>query len=236
MHDAANETAVGAVPASFDVVILGAGMAGASLAAELARERKVLLLEVEDEAGRHATGRSAAMFFESYGNATVCALTRASRTFLERPPAGFAETALMTPRAALFVADAESLPRLDAMLGAPTAAPTLRRLDPAAAIAHVPILRRDRLAGAAFDDSGCDIDVAAVHQGYLRAARRAGAQLVLGAREALPVHEAGRWWCARAPMHSPPRCSSTRPAPGRMRWRARRASPRSACSPSGVRR
>lgn len=184
---------MGAVIASFDVVILGAGMAGASLAAELALERKVLLLEVEDEAGRHATGRSAAMFFESYGNETVCALTRASRAFLERPPAGFAETVLMTPRAALFVADAESLPRLDAMLGASTAAATLRRLDADAALAHVPILRRDRLAGAAYDDSGCDIDVAAVHQGYLRAARRAGAQLVLGAREALPVHEAGRW-------------------------------------------
>lgn len=178
---------------SFDVVVLGAGMAGASLAAEIAPHRKVLLLEVEDEAGRHATGRSAAMFFESYGNATVCALTRASRAFLERPPAGFAATALMAPRAALFVADAEALPRLDAMIDAPDAAPTLRRLDAAAAIAQVPILRRERLAGVAFDDSGCDIDVAALHEGYLRAARRAGARIVLGAREALPMRDAGRW-------------------------------------------
>ena len=178
---------------SFDVIVLGAGMAGASLAAEVAPQRKLLLLEVEDEAGRHATGRSAAMFFESYGNATVCALTRASRAFLERPPAGFVEMALMTPRAALFVADAEALPRLEAMLVAANAAPTLRRLDAAAAIAQVPILRREWLAGAAFDDSGCDIDVVALHQGYLRAARRAGAQIVRGAREALPVHEAGRW-------------------------------------------
>lgn len=70
-----------------DVIILGAGMAGASLAAELAPHRKVVLVEIEDQPGRHATGRSAAMFFESYGNATVRTLTRASRAFLERPPA-----------------------------------------------------------------------------------------------------------------------------------------------------
>ena len=112
-----------------DVIVLGAGMAGASLAAELAPQRKVLLLELEDQPGRHATGRSAAMFFESYGNATVRALTRASRAFLENPPAGFADTPLMSPRAALFVADAEGLGRLDAMVSAPNAAPTLQRLD-----------------------------------------------------------------------------------------------------------
>lgn len=191
VHDAQAPVAI--MSSSFDVIILGAGMAGASLAAELAPQRKVLLLEVEDEAGRHATGRSAAMFFESYGNATVCALTRASRAFLEHPPAGFADAPLMTPRAAMFVADVEGLPRLEAMLSAPGAAPTLRRLTPAAAIERVPILRPEWLAGAALDESGCDMDVAAIHQGYLRSARRAGAQLVLGARETMLAHEAGCW-------------------------------------------
>ena len=87
------------------------------MAAELAPQRRVLLLEIEDQAGRHATGRSAAMFFEGYGNQTVRALTRASRAFLERPPEGFSEVPLMTPRAAMMVADAEGAPRLDARLG-----------------------------------------------------------------------------------------------------------------------
>ena len=178
---------------SFDVIVLGAGMAGASLAAELAPHRSVLLLEVEDHPGRHATGRSAAMFFESYGNATVRALTRASRAFLERPPAGFADAPLMSPRAALFVADAEGLPRLDAMLVAPGAAASLRRLDPAAARARVPILRPEWLAGAALDDTGCDMDVAAIHQGFLRTARRSGAQIVCGAGETAITRKAGRW-------------------------------------------
>ncbi|MBL8331796.1 MAG: FAD-dependent oxidoreductase, partial [Rubrivivax sp.] len=56
----------------FDLIVLGAGMAGASIAAELASHRRLLLLETEDQPGRHTTGRSAAMFLESYGNATVC--------------------------------------------------------------------------------------------------------------------------------------------------------------------
>jgi len=177
----------------FDIIVLGAGMAGASIAAELAPQRKVLLLEVEDQPGRHATGRSAAMFFESYGNAPVRALTRASRAFLEQPPEGFAEGPLMTPRAAMFVANEEGLPRLQAMLNSPDAAPTLQRLSSERAIERVPILRRAWLAGAALDESGCDMDVAAIHQGYLRMARRAGAQLALGAAEVSIEQRAGVW-------------------------------------------
>jgi D-arginine dehydrogenase len=185
--------------ASFDVIILGAGMAGASLAAELSPHRKLLLLELEDQPGRHATGRSAAMFFESYGNPTVRALTRASRAFLERPPQGFAQVPLMRQRAALFVADAQSLPRLDAMFAAADAPATLRRLDAAAALALVPILRPEALVAAALDDSGCDMDVAAIHQGYLRSARRAGAQLTLGAFEVAIERRADLWQlCSRA--------------------------------------
>ncbi len=176
-----------------DIIILGAGMAGASAAAELAPHRQVILIEREDQPGRHATGRSAAMFFESYGNATVCALTRASRAFLQQPPAGFADVPLMTPRAAMFVANAEGLPRLAAMCQATDAAPSLQRVDAAAALARVPILRADWLAGAAIDESGCDMDVAAIHQGYLRLARRAGAQLVLDAADMTLEHHAGQW-------------------------------------------
>jgi D-arginine dehydrogenase len=174
----------------FDVIVLGAGMAGASVAAELAPHRRLLLLETEDQPGRHTTGRSAAMFLESYGNAAVCALTRASRAFLEHPPTGFADVPLMTPRAAMFVADSEGLPRLEAALAATSA---LRQLAPEEARARVPILRPERVAGAALDEAGADLDVAAIHQGYLRAMRRAGGQLATGARETAIVREVGRW-------------------------------------------
>jgi D-arginine dehydrogenase len=178
---------------AFDVIVLGAGMAGASIAAELAPHRRVLLLEREDQPGRHTTGRSAAMFFESYGNATVRGFTRASRAFLEQPPEGFAEVPLMSPRAALFVAGQEALPRLQAMIDAPDAAPTLCRLSTAQTLALVPILRPEAVAGGALDDSGCDMEVAAILQGYLRLVRRGGAQVVLGGTDVLLQRAGGLW-------------------------------------------
>lgn len=179
-----------------DVIILGAGMAGASLAAELAPHRSVALLEMENEAGRHATGRSAAMFFENYGNATVRALTRASRAFLAHPPAGFAGGSLLSPRSALYVADAPRIAGLQNMLDRPDASPKMRAVDRAMALRLCPILREDWLSAAVLDESGEDMDVHAIHQGYLRAVRRAGARIVLGTGESGIDRRAGNWQVA----------------------------------------
>jgi len=176
-----------------DVIVLGAGMAGASLAAELSPYRNVILLEMEDQPGRHSTGRSAAMFFESYGNATVCALTRASRDFLEQPPEGFCDVKLMSPRAAMIVADYDGLSRLEAHYGGPSAPKTMHRIAREEALKQVPILRPDWIAGAFIDASGCDMEVAAIHQGYLRTARRSGTQVVLGAAEVTTSRSGGLW-------------------------------------------
>lgn len=163
-----------------DVIVLGAGMAGASVAAELAPGRRVLLLEREEQPGLHATGRSAAMFFESYGNATVRALTRASREFLEHPPAGFADAPLLSPRGAMFVADAARIFLLEALLEADPAICDYRPLDAAAAREQCPLLSEDWVAGALLDESGHDMDVATIHLGYLRRGRHAGMKLVTG--------------------------------------------------------
>ncbi len=163
-----------------DVIVLGAGMAGASIAAELAPRRRVLLLEREEQPGLHATGRSAAMFFESYGNATVRALTRASREFLEHPPAGFADSPLLSPRGAMFVADAARIFLLEAMLEANPAIGHCQPLDAAAARERCPLLSEDWIAGALLDESGHDMDVATIHLGYLKLGRRSGMQLVTG--------------------------------------------------------
>lgn len=176
-----------------DVIVLGAGMAGASLAAELATRCRVLLLEMEEQPGLHATGRSAAMFFETYGNATVRALTRASRAFLEHPPAGFANGPLLTPRSAMFVADTQRVTALDSIMAAADFAASQRRLDAAAARAHCPILKADWIAGALLDESGHDMDVAAMHQGYLRLGRSAGMRLVTGASDGAIERVDGTW-------------------------------------------
>ena len=93
---------------STDVLIIGAGMAGASAAYFLAPHRRVVLLEREDQPGYHATGRSAAMYSETYGNATVRALTTASKPFYFDPPKGFSDYALVTPRGAVAEAMAAS--------------------------------------------------------------------------------------------------------------------------------
>ena len=179
--------------AAADVIVLGAGMAGASLAATLAPTRRVVLLELEEQPGLHATGRSAAMFFESYGNATVRALTRASRAFFEAPPPGFADAPLLSPRAALFVADASRLPALDALLETHAQTTSFVQLDADEAMQHCPILRPDWIAGGLLDESGHDMDVAAIHLGYLRLGRHSGMRLVTGAGASTIERVAGGW-------------------------------------------
>ncbi|MGO4334307.1 NAD(P)/FAD-dependent oxidoreductase [Labrys sp. KB_33_2] len=181
--------------AAFDFVIIGGGMAGASLAYELAETDRVLLIEREQFCGYHTTGRSAALFSETYGNATIRALTRASRGLYEAPPAGFADLPLLTPRPVLFIARADQVARLaaftDILAEASGKKPTV--LDTAQARAHVPILRTDYVAQALLDGSSRDIDVHALHQGYLRGAKARGAELVTSAELLGLDRQAGHW-------------------------------------------
>jgi len=178
-------------PRQADVVVIGAGIAGASLAAELAPRRRVLLLEMEEHAGYHTTGRSAAIFAEGYGNAVVRALTRASRPFLSAPPPGFAEGPLLVPRGWMFVGREDQRAVL-AALERETAG-TLRAISPAEAIARAPILRPAYVAGALWDEAASDIDVHGLHQGFLRLLRVAGGELVTDARVRGLERRGGRW-------------------------------------------
>jgi len=99
-----------------DFLVIGAGVAGASIAAELAAHASVIVAEQEDRAGYHTSGRSAAMFIESYGAAPVRRLTAASRAFFEAPPAGFTDHPLLTPRGALTIARADQSAAVDALI------------------------------------------------------------------------------------------------------------------------
>ena len=120
----------------FDVVVIGAGIAGASSSAFLAEHRRVALLEAEEVAGYHSTGRSAALWILNYGPLDVRVLTGASRAFFENPPPGFAEHPLMSRRPILFLAPEDQLPDLEKMLAEGQGLRTLsideaRRLVPA---------------------------------------------------------------------------------------------------------
>lgn len=157
----------------FDIIILGAGMAGASLAWRLAGQRSVALIERESQPGYHATGRSAAMFMASYGPPMVRALTRASRAFYEQPPAGFAAGQLMQPRGVLYLAthgQEALMARTHAELAA--TCPELAVLDAVATLQRVPCLRPELVHGALYDPGARDIDVHALHQGFLRGLRQ----------------------------------------------------------------
>ena len=116
-----------------DIIVIGAGIAGASVAAHLAETHRVILLEQEDRAGYHSTGRSAALFTEIYGNPVIRALTRASRKFLFAPPPDFTEGPLTHPRGCLFIATAAQVETLRQFAALPDIAPATRPVSVAEA-------------------------------------------------------------------------------------------------------
>jgi D-arginine dehydrogenase len=158
----------------FDAIVIGAGIAGASVAHFLAPHVRVAIVEREAQPGYHSTGRSAAVFAPSYGPAQVRALTRASRTFLA------AVTGVLTPRGSLFPARASQRGALNGLYARLLAegARSMRVLGTPAAQALVPVLRNDAVAAALYDEDASDIDVHALHQHYLRGANARPAELV----------------------------------------------------------
>ena len=165
----------------YDVIIIGAGIAGSSAAYEIAADHSVLILEGESHPGYHTSGRSAAVFTETYGNATIQGLTTGSRAFYEAPPPGFG-TPLLRPRGAAFVARADQMERLEALIDrVRPLAPDTRMLNRAEMLERVPVLKPDYVAGGAIEPSAMDIDIATLHDGYLRGAKARGAKLVCDA-------------------------------------------------------
>src|SRR6266536_4675843 len=135
-------------------------MAGASAAAHLAETARVILIEGEDQPGYHSTGRSAALFSETYGNLAVRTLTRAGRGFYEERAGGLAEHPILTPRGAMIYAMPGQESRLDALWAELSPLdPTIRRLDGEAARAIVPVLRPDKIIAAIHQPGAMDIDV-----------------------------------------------------------------------------
>jgi D-arginine dehydrogenase len=160
----------------FDIAVIGAGMAGASAAAFLSLDKRVALIEAEEVAGYHTTGRSAAIWVQNYGPPDVRELTRLSRPFYETPPAGFTDIRLMRPRAVLALASEAQRAVLETALAIGRG---LRRASIQEAEALVPALRPGYLAGAAIEEDAFDMDVAAIHQGFLRMFRANGGVLAL---------------------------------------------------------
>jgi D-arginine dehydrogenase len=174
----------------FDVVVIGAGIAGSTCAAALAADHRVALIEAEEFAGYHSTGRSAALWLQNYGPPDVRVLSASSRPFFEHPPPGFTDAPLMSQRTVVFLARADQRAELDALLAEGAGL----RAAPVAEIARlVPALRHDYAASAAIEADAFDIDVAALHQGFLRQVRARGGMLALCHRAARIERREGLW-------------------------------------------
>lgn len=180
--------------ADYDYIIIGGGIAGASVGYFLAPHGRVVLLERESQPGYHSTGRSAALFNESYGGDQVRILTMASRAFFENPPEDFCEHPLLErPRGVLMVASQgqEDLMR-QKWLASSAINPKIVCLDAAEACAMVPVLRPEKVIGAVFDPGAADMDVHGLHQGFLRGIRQHGGGIVCDA-EVTAMHYADGW-------------------------------------------
>ena len=162
----------------YDIAIIGAGIAGASVAAMLQSGARVALLEAEDTPGYHTTGRSAAFWDESYGGPMVQPLTTASGPWLRHPPAAFGGNSFLSERGSLTIARQEEVTALDAMQSAFAGSGIrLDRLDSAALHARLPMLSTEYTAALAEPDCA-DIDVARLHATFLKVARHNGADLL----------------------------------------------------------
>ena len=155
-----------------DVVVIGGGIAGVSAAAHLAPHCSVTLLEMESTLAFHTTGRSAALFVLNYGADGIRPLTQASKDFFENPPDGATDSPLLTDRGFLWVANQGQMPRLgeiaetDQKSGADSVL-----LNAEETLDQVPVLRKEVIAGGLLERSARDIDVAGLHQAFVRVAR-----------------------------------------------------------------
>lgn len=166
----------------FDVAVIGAGMVGASVSARLAGTHKVALLEMEAQAGFHTTGRSAAIWIRNYGPPDVRVLTGLSYDFYQNPPVDIGTDRLAVGRKILYLAPREQTPALDALIAQDLG---IEEITLAQAKALCPAIIDGYAVRAGLESDGFDMDVAALHQFFLRRARAAGTQLMLR-------HKAGR--------------------------------------------
>lgn len=177
----------------YDVAIVGAGIAGASIASELASNCSVLLLEAEDQPGYHATGRSAAFWTETYGGPQIQPLTTASRQFLEEPSPEFSEHGFLKPRGAINITTDDQPDLADRFIAQfEGSGVAMEKWDQVLVQKALPNVR-SAWTSAVYEPDCCDIDVGGLHQSYLRHAKNHGVTLVNRARVETIQQNDGKW-------------------------------------------
>jgi len=189
----------------YDVAVIGGGMAGASIGFELSRHGSVAVLDMEPVLAYHTTGRSAATFLETYGGPQIRALTTGSRAFLEMPPP-FVDSKLLTPRPLIQFARAGRGELVEELYA------DVRRLVPEVELLSAeqvtkafPLVRSGYVECGIREPGAMEIDVAALHQGYLRGLSANGGEVVKSAEVDHLTRTGENWtlgsvdgrhWCA----------------------------------------
>ena len=178
-----------------DILIIGGGIAGMSAAFFLAKAGKsVTVLEREDQPGYHGTGRSAALYSETYGPKIIRKMSTASRAFFITPPDGFTENPILTPRGIIMTAAPGEEAELDAILTEGRAnGANFVELTPDALKEIVPVIHTDRVAKAAYEPDAMDIDVHALHWGFIRQFKALGGSAVTKADVSAIGKADGKW-------------------------------------------
>jgi len=177
-----------------DIIVIGAGIAGASAAAELAATARVVVLEMEQQPGYHATGRSAAYFAAAYGKKVVRDFTACCEGFFLQPPDGFSEVPLIRPRDCIIFGRPDQEVRIREQQ---QDNPALVRLSAEAVRKRVPVFAEDYLGSGLWERRGGDLDVDAILQGYLRLFRRRGG-ILRNDHAVVSLQRAGGTWRASA--------------------------------------
>lgn len=177
----------------FDVIVLGGGIAGCGVAAFLAEKVRVMVLEREVHAGMHSTGRSAALFSETYGSEPIRALSRASNAFLTTPPAEFDLLSPLGPRGALYLATPEQEEKLRRVAQTPSMRAAATLIGGDEALVRCPMLKPGLFSAALWEPGAQDIDVDALLQAFIRRLRALGGTLMTGTEAEALVRMPDGW-------------------------------------------
>ncbi|GHF11220.1 glycerol-3-phosphate dehydrogenase [Kordiimonas sediminis] len=177
----------------FDYLIIGTGIAGTGLAYFLPASAKIALIDMEDQAGYHTTGRSAAFYAETYGGVAIQPLTTASKSFLRSPPDGFGPV-LGHRRGCLYPFGADQKDKATSLYAElKSVLPETQMLSAEEIKKRAPHLKNERIIGGILDHDCTDIEVASLHQGYIRHVRRKGASFLFGTQFMSAEYTGDHW-------------------------------------------
>lgn len=184
---------------SFDVLIIGGGIAGVSLGYELAADRTVGLLEMESTLAFHTTGRSAATWLGTYGNEPIRALTAASHEFLTAPPEGLFQARLTGPLGLVYIGGPGQADLVQALHDEVIRlSPGVELIDEPTAREMFPLLRPGHVELAMVEPGAMDVDVHELHQGYTHGLRARGGRVITSEPVVAAAHDGATWTATTA--------------------------------------